>query len=457
MRKFSLIPVLLALMLLCACWDKVELEERSFVVTVGIDAYEKEDTGKKSEENTPEADARLQNKAMQPMSDGGKTKIEADDESKNNKDSESKKQYNSDEKDNNSKSDNKKKESPDQAHKKTLNTKIGNEATKRFSISLALPNMAVLAERGGGEGKSRFIKKSSSETVSGAMTTTDSYSSKKLYYGQTKLVVFGENVLKDEKLFREAVDALERNRQISRKVIILAANGKASDIVEAKVNSEPMIGLFVSNFYKNKQFSVAVTFRKDLESLVRSLRASDTVVIPEISLEGEEIVLKGAAVVKNYKLVGTLNDVQTRGYLWARGRGEGGEISCSHKGDFIPLKVEKVRGDIGFDNTEDFLISRIKLNVTGNIPEFKMGLEKLDQKRLNELQKVYEGAIKKEILDTWDVFKYHNADGLELKDLLRKKKYDLFKKYETDWDKAFADMKVDVEVKVEIVGTGSIT
>ncbi len=458
MRRFSVLSVLLSVMLLSACWDKVELEERGFVVTVGIDAYEKSDNNKNNIEanhinkNREENDSgiNLQDNAMEPMNYRTKSKTETEDESTDKENKEK-----SEDKDKNTESGEDKKESSDK--EETLSTKIGNEAVKRFSVTMSLPNMAAMAEKGGGEGKSRYIKKSISETVSGAMSTTDSYSSKKLYFGQTKLVILGEGVLKDEKLFRETVDVLERNRQISRKVIIMAANGESGEIVEAKVHSEPMVGFFVSNFYKNKQFDVSVTFRKDLESLIRSLRASDTVIIPEISLENGEIILKGAAIVKDYKLVGKLNDVQTRGYLWFRGRGEGGEISCSNKGDFIPLKIEKVHGKISFDNTEDFLITKTSISVTGNIPEFKLGPEKLDRERLTELQKAYEDVIKKEINETWDVFKFYNADGLELKDLLRKKKYDLFKKYENDWDKAFADMKSDVEVKVEIVGTGSIT
>ncbi len=441
MKNLKIIIAVLGLFMLTGCWDRVELEDRGFVISIGIDTFEKT-TEKEKETNQTEAQ---KTKAMQPMA--GKNE--------NNQENEKEKKDEKEKKTENKTDENK--ESKDKKEKKEKPATIGEESKQRYLLTMVMPNMTALAEKGGGDAKSRFVKKAGSETVSGAMHTTDTFSSKKLYFGQSKLVVLGKEIIDDEKLFREAVDALERNRQISRKVIVLATKDKASKIVEAQTNAEPMVGMFVSNFYKNNHSTVAVSFKQDLESLIRSLRSTKTSIIPEILLEGEELILKGAAVIKDYKLTGWLTDIETRGYLWAKNLGEGAEISVNYKGDYIPLKVEKLSGGICFEKKPEGITCKVEVKATGVIEEFKMSNQSLqNEDRLKDLQNLYKDLIKTEITNTWKLFKNLNVDGFELKEELRKKNYSLYKEVENNWEQILENMQLETDIKVEIAGTGSI-
>lgn len=329
MKKHFIMTVFLAANLcLTGCWDKVELENRGFVVSLGIDKCE--------EKNEPDGDSR-------------------------------------------------------------------------YTISLALPNVEAMASPGGNE-ESKSVKKADHMTVAAAMGLLDSYSSEKLYYGQTRVAVLGKDVLEDDVLFREAVDALERNPEISRKLIMLGTDSAALDILEAKAPGEPFMGLFVSNYYQNRSRPSA-TFRLDLEDMTEQLRRGAGV-IPKIQIENEEIRLEGAAVMKDYKLAGWLNREQTRGYLWAKGNGVGAQLPACFEGTYLTLRVDRNKAKARFYEDGEQSLCVLTIQVEGVIDELSKN-EKTEN--LHALRRLYEDMIQSEVLEVCRAFQNEfQVDGFGL-------------------------------------------
>ncbi len=160
--------------------------------------------------------------------------------------------------------------------------------------------------------KTEMIKHGAGQTVPDAFHEIDTRLGRKLYFGQLKLVLLGKDLLADENLFQGCADALADDPEISRKVMVLAVNGDAKEILEAENAEELLTGVFVDKFFKNN--GATTTFRADVNDLARSLHVDGSAVIPQISVENGELKLGGAAVIKEYKLCGWLNDEEVRGY-----------------------------------------------------------------------------------------------------------------------------------------------
>lgn len=397
MRYFKFIFIAVIPFLLTGCWDKIELEERGFVVTLGVDKYDKKD------DDT-----------------AGFT---------------------------------------------------GNEENDRYLISMEFPNLSEVSQNmggmdsgggkegeSGGGGSGKIVKKAKSETVSGAMRVIDTYSSQRLYYGHTKVGIIGQELLNDPVLFKEALDALERDREISRKIILLATKGKADNILKSPSSTRPLIGIFVNDFYKNNNKNVGVTFRQDMEYVIQDMLSGDTTIIPEIEIENEEPKIGGLAVIKNYKLVGWLNDMQTRGYLWVNDDNMGGDLSVDFDGSFVPLKINSKKTKIDFEQNDNKIICSINVDVIGNVEEYKLEQNVLlDSSVFAELQEKFEAAIVKEISDTVNILQNDfKTDAFGFREHCRKNYPDIYNNYKDNWETAFTNMDFNINADVSVKSSGSI-
>ncbi len=342
--------------------------------------------------------------------------------------------------------------------KKTISfEKSSDGTTNRFVVSMSLPSLDSLSGKGSEEAKNKSVKLAANETVSAAMRLVDSSSSQKIYFGHTKVTILGKEMLEDESLFRETIDALERNREISRKIIVVATEDKASSILEEDITGEPLVGMFISNFYKNNESSLALAYRQDLESLIRDLRSTGCTIIPKIDIKDKEVKLGGSAIIKDFKLVGWLDDQETRGYLWLKGEAKGAQITIPYENFYIPLRVNKASSKLDFFENGESIVCTGKIKVEGSIEEFTFSNETLyDSKKIDALCREYEEAIKKEILNTNDFFqKQFKVDGFGFMDRIRKTNYEIFNKYRDNWNEGFQKIVLVPEVQVEITSTGS--
>lgn len=373
----------LCVVLLTGCWDKVEIDDRNYVITMGIDKYEK----------NPDA--------------------------------------------------------------------VEEEGENRFTISVG---MAELEKTGGGvadkeeKDDKKGVKLVSGNTLASAMKLSDLYSSRQTYYGQMKAVIFGEEILKDRKLFMEALDTLERDQEINMKIIILAAKGKASDCVSAVSGDNQSTGLFLWEFYKNNSKEVAVTKKLDFETLLVSLRSNGDAVMPLVGTKEKKIDLGGSALLKDYTLIGYLDEHQERGVLFMEGDGEGAVLNQKYEDVPVPLRIVKNTSKVTFEGLNENIICNVDIYVTGNVEGYTVENGTIFKNdKIKEIEAVFESAIQKEAEESiWMLQKVYKVDAMDFSGELRKKGYSIYKKHSGGNEAIFRNMKVKINANVDISGIGMI-
>lgn len=104
--------------------------------------------------------------------------------------------------------------------------------------SVEVPALNIFEEKGGKDGgdeeenENSYVESYSDSTIWSAVKAIDSKTDRKLDFGQIKLCVLGEDILKDREMTKQAIDAIERNKDIWRKVIVCFTKGKAEDILK---------------------------------------------------------------------------------------------------------------------------------------------------------------------------------------------------------------------------------
>ena len=388
-RIINGILTIIILLTLAACWDKVELEERAYVISIGVDRHKPH-------------------------------------EKKNENENETKDKKNNDEKDDDE-NDNK------------------EDIDGIFAVSMALPDLFSTGKDSGAED----VKTAIGRTIHAAIGSTDRFSGKKLYFGHTKLIVLSDEILKDEKLLRETIDAFERNEQISGRTIVLSTEEKAKKILENNPPTESMAGVFVTSFYRSGHNTAGTSFKQDLTGVIRELRGKKSTIIPKIGLRGKEFEIGGGALVSEFKLTKWLTEEEMRGYLWTKGQAAGATIEAQRDGIFLPLKINKNNSRTTFSKVNDTVICQTDIKIEGSLESFIFGKALGEGTDLQELERQYENLILNEILKADESI---NLLEFELLDEMRRKSSRLYGDYET----GKKDAGVVWNVTVKITGAGDL-
>lgn len=324
-----------------------------------------------------------------------------------------------------------------------------------FNVSMEIPTEF----ENKGEDSSSRVKAINAESVNGAMKKLDAYSGQKLYYGHTKACVLGEELLKDKKLFKQALDGLERNREISRKLIIMTTPEEVNAIYNAKADNNSLTGIFINDFYKNNNKALGTTFRQDLESLIGQLLESNNAVIPVIKSNNNNLEIGQLAVIKDYSLKGYLNEEQSRGFMYLSDYFIGGEITVPFENSNTALKITDKSTDLRLNkNSNGELELEFDIEIQGNIEEYILNKNVfVDSEKYKILEKEYAELIKEEAENTLKLLqKEYKADILGVGEKIRKNFYEDYLRVNGNTENIFDNAKAKIRVEVEIKGAGAV-
>lgn len=293
------------------------------------------------------------------------------------------------------------------------------------------------------------IKTIEGDTFAQAVKLTSSTDSQSMYFGHTKNIVFGSEVLKDVDAMEEILDTMVRNNDFSLKMIMLSSKGNAKDCIELVEKSDNGEGLYIWDFYKNNANETEATTRLELKDMEESFRLGNSVVIPIISVEGEKIVIGGGAVAGKDGLIGYLDESEMEGYLWVAENCTGHMVQPNSGDQLIPIAISKSDCKVDF-NDDDQLICNIKIDVRANVEGHSKNYSTED------VQKALESVIKHQISATINKAQIeYKTDIFGFTEKIRKKNEDLYNKYGKE--ECFSVMEFNVEVNAKITGTGVIS
>lgn len=320
---------------------------------------------------------------------------------------------------------------------------------ENFKISLSFPEIAQ-------QNSSGSIKTSSGKSISSVINQIDSNTSKNLYFGHTKVVILGYEIMKDATIMKEVLDFLERNREISRKIIILGTLGQAIEIMEVLPKDNEMLGMYISDFYKNNT-NPSFTYKLDLDEIIQNLLTTGDTIIPNIELDKEEVKFDGLSLIKGYEFISYMNFELTEMLIHIMDKLSLGELCVPFEDGFIPLDIlsKSIKTSISEQNNE--LVINFDISINVSILEYILGENILiDSEKYKIVQYQAEKFLQEGILKSIDFLKLNDVDILGLKELVRKENFDLYNKYNLENINIFDTIKIEVNTDVNVQSAGKI-
>lgn len=315
--------------------------------------------------------------------------------------------------------------------------------------------------------------------LSSAWANLNSIAVKRLVWFHNKIVVISEDVARAG--VKNIVDFLVRNREFRYESNIMITDRKAQEMLLIPADIENNIQAELSAIEDNivewagthtvdfKDFLVGVADEnkgivtgkvsffetdRDTFSTSREMRKR--------AMDGEKklgvAILEGAAVLKGHKMVGWMDDDETRGYLWVRGEVRGGNVTAEGSDGMISMEVHKVDSKVTSDVSGEKINFHVEVNIMGTINEQTSGDDLTDEQEKSRIEQMLamkaEDEMRQVVRKAQEEFR---TDIFGFGDIVFMKHPKLWRQIGDKWGAVFPEVQVDYRVNVTIKRFGMIT
>ncbi|TCO74966.1 Ger(x)C family spore germination protein [Marinisporobacter balticus] len=287
---------------------------------------------------------------------------------------------------------------------------------------------------------------------------------RKLYFAHAKVIIISEEIAKRKII--SVLDYIYRDAEFREDMGIVVSKEKtAREILEKYTAKDisPIIGYHLEDQIKSEKI-VAKYHSAQIWKFIKDLYAEGvSPTLPAVKNISDQKktypVLEGLAVFKRDKLVGYISNMESQSFLWIIDHIQGGLIEVdakiSEKLTPITLEIIQSKTKIKPIDNENELMMKIDIEtdvIIGNIG----GTEDfIGKKGRAILKKDAEKQIKKQVEDTIKkVQKDYDSDIFKFSSSIKKEMPDLWKKIKPKWDDIFKSLKTEVNVVVNIRGSG---
>jgi len=338
----------------------------------------------------------------------------------------------------------------------------------RVTLLLAVPRLVGTSSgNGGGESKlettAGWVVSEQGKTVTEAYNKLQGKLPRKIFFSHNRVIVIGEKLA--EKGTFPIFDFFIRNRQAQLKSFILFTKAEAEDVLNfkpkfEKLASEVMKGELKVSMGSSVQLGKFITMIMDVG---QEAYAPQITIVP--SKNGENgldnlMVSKGAAIFQEDKLIGWLNDTETVGLLWIRNEMKEGTLTVDIPGNlgggYVSGELANVRSQVLPAAHQGSIKMDIDFSALLNVTENTSKLDLNIPANRTMLSNLFANEVKERMeMLCMKVQKKFHSDIFGFGQIIYKQDPQVWHKdYARKWETLFADMKVDISAKVQLVQTG---
>lgn len=315
----------------------------------------------------------------------------------------------------------------------------------------------------GSSSSQSFVRSAEGETIADAMARLQEELPRKVFWGQNEVLIIGEELAQAG--ISDEIDFWMRHSEPRIRADVFVAKGRSKDVLGAMPELEKDTAKQLRKIVKT-HIGVKVTV-KDLSQML--LGVSSAAVLPWVedlpqsqmdSKKKEIPIINGAAIFKEGKMVGRLDNKETRGILWPRNEIKSGVITISfeEENDYISLNLLRSYTELIPSIKNGEWSMHIKTNADLEVVQNSTKLNLFNPKVIKKTeQKVVDEIEQREQLAFSEVQKELNTDIFGFADEFQRKYPQIWKQKKDEWNEIFPQVAVSFETEVKIKRTGLAT
>jgi spore germination protein KC len=284
------------------------------------------------------------------------------------------------------------------------------------------------------------------------------------HFGHTKYIVMSDAFAREG--IGEFIDSLSRIEEMRLNTPILVTKGIASDLVKVQTPKSPIPAIVVENLFLRQE---SIGFRPfsytiDLINSLGSETSSPVAAVLELSKPNDDsgdktFTLSGTAIFKKDKLIGYLNDKETRGVQWTKGNVQMGTVTFQSE-DYgkVTCEIFKSSRKVKPIVDKDSITINIDLKVFSDIRRIGKTIDPVKHPEiLDEIARLQDDAIKKEIQLALNTARDdYDADIFDFGEAIHRANPKEWNKIKEDWPSIYQNLNVTINVS-SIVRSAGLT
>ena len=335
------------------------------------------------------------------------------------------------------------------------------EKDEEIEITAQIANTRTIASAsegkgGGGEQKPYLNLSSPGEFVFPAIRNSVTKSGARLYMAHNYVVLFGEDIAR--RGLGNYMDFFLRDHELRLDMHLLVVRGKGADVLKVETGFQSIPALHIHDLIRTQQqlsTGMPVTVLDFMNRIAANRGAALIPIIETKEVDGEEILhMTGTAVFAEDKMIGELDERETRGFLWATGAVKQAVIMAEAQDEKAGIEVTRASGSIRPEVNENGEVTMcIRASAFGSLASERGESNFTTPEGVHTLLTAFAGEIEGEIRATVEKSKTLRADVFGFSDVLYRYHPKLWEKMK---DTDFCDIPVRIEVKTRMDSSGRI-
>jgi len=339
----------------------------------------------------------------------------------------------------------------------------------RLTLQLAKPRSWTTGAAGGGHARAEapaWTVSETGETVFDAQSKLTTRLSRRVDFKHALIFIFGEEVarrgmIKHENYFVRSAEARENSW-------VLVAKGEARKILETSSQLESGSALEISDIARSK--NVYSTNLKNLIATLATPGANPIIPRVEVVEQGSSrtpeekftrhqvVAFTGAAVFRQDKLAGWLNEEETEGAIWIRGE-PGKRVlvipSLDESGEKIAISVTRFHTRVEPSYDGKAIRFHVKVALEGNVAEQESKENILEEKTRKALEKKMAADVQEKARRVLEKAQAeYGVDIFNFGEVFHRRYPQEWKKLKNKWNDIFPGAGVDLTVAAYIRNSG---
>jgi spore germination protein KC len=307
----------------------------------------------------------------------------------------------------------------------------------------------------------RYVE-SDGETFFEAARKAITKEGKRIYWSHAKAIIMSEELARED--IAKYLDFLFRDAEAREDTWLLISREKtAGEILQSKGVLKSMVSFQIEDTMRSQKSISRFPFIELFEFFDRLFYKQVAPILPTVhlaQLHGEktpEVV--GTAVFKDKKLIGFLNEEDTKSMLWLRDEVKGGLAIIKDTAgtkENVTLEIYKSKTKITPIIQEGILKMKAEIDLDVSIGEMMGSTDFISGAGKQKLTKAAKAQIEKEINKMYTMARdEYNADVFGFGRRIEMKMPVVWNQIKGDWDEFFADLELDLNVNISIRGSAT--
>lgn len=314
----------------------------------------------------------------------------------------------------------------------------------------------------GGATKKTAVRSDEGINISDALSKLQRKAPRKLFWGQCKVFLFGEDFAKSG--IKDEFDFLVRHPQPRERAYMFVSEGSAADSLELfppieRSSSEVLREL------TDLQLGFRVTL-KDLGIMLKGDAKAFALPLVHIlpkpeSAEPYQTIpyIKGSAFFKKDKMVAKVSEKTTRGAMWILNEIDEYTVTFAMGGKegLVSLNPVKASTKLVPKIHNGEWTMTVKVKTDGNIVQNSTALNPMNPKLLKKIERAFEDDVRERIeLALREIQHKHKVDVLDFATVFHRKYPKQWEKNKDRWDELFPQVEVSLDIDASIEKPGLI-